>query len=194
MTSISPGNTWFEIQAQTNGLSGEDPTLRVESIRLSMDMDRDAYCEATLVLTDCTEVQFQELDPRTMGHGDDIVIADANFPSSFLGPKVIRADGVDATMMAEAILTHMPLDTFVPEAAWRMEEVGNPTSTPEVCAQFQKIVHERAGNFKVATVERFAFYELSRKAADIVATTEFRLYGNLILRKGVVHPHEVFRG
>ena len=56
---------------------------------------------------------------QTMGHGDDIVIADANFPSSFLGPKVIRADGVDATMMAEAILTHMPLDTFVPEAAWR---------------------------------------------------------------------------
>ena len=69
---------------------------------------------------------------RTMGHGDDIVIADANFPSSFLGPKVIRADGVDAVSITEAILAHMPLDTFVPEAAWRMEVVGDPDAVEEM--------------------------------------------------------------
>jgi len=130
---------------------------------------------------------------RTMGHGDDIVIADANFPSSFLGPKVIRADGVDAVGITEAILAHMPLDTFVPEAAWRMEVVGDPTAVPEVCATFQDLVNRLAGDFTVHSVERFAFYEMAKKAAYIVATTEFRLYGNIILKKGVLHPHEVFR-
>ena len=128
-----------------------------------------------------------------MGHGDDIVIADANFPSSFLGPKVIRADGVDAVSITEAILAHMPLDTFVPEAAWRMEVVGDPDAVPEVCATFQDLVHRLAGDFKVHAVERFAFYEMAKKAAYIVATTEFRLYGNIILKKGVVHPHEIFQ-
>ncbi|KRB58839.1 ribose ABC transporter [Rhizobium sp. Root708] len=129
-----------------------------------------------------------------MGHGDEIVIADANFPSSSMGPEVIRADGVSATTMAEAILTHLPLDTFVPETAWRMEVVGDPQAVPEVCTEFQTIVNARAGDYPIATLERFAFYERSRKAAYIVATTEFRLYGNLILKKGVVHPHEVFTG
>ncbi|MBX4909062.1 MULTISPECIES: RbsD/FucU domain-containing protein [Rhizobium] len=128
---------------------------------------------------------------KTMGHGDDIVIADANFPAGSMGPPVIRADGVSATAMAEAILTHMPLDTFVPETAWRMEVVGDPQAVPEVCAEFQEIVAQRAGEFSIVPVERFAFYAMARKAAYIVATTEFRLYGNLILKKGVVHPHEV---
>lgn len=128
---------------------------------------------------------------KTMGHGDDIVIADANFPAASMGPEVIRADGVSATAMAEAILTHMPLDTFVPQAAWRMEVVGDPEAVPEVCAEFQEIVSRRAGDFTIMPVERFAFYEMARKAAYIVAATEFRLYGNLILKKGVVYPHEV---
>lgn len=130
---------------------------------------------------------------RSMGHGDDIVIADANFPASFLGPMVIRADGVDAVAMTEAILAHMPLDTFVPETAWRMEVVGDPQAVPEICAEFQGLVHRLAGDFTVHAVERFAFYDMAKKAACIVATTEFRLYGNLILKKGVVHPHEIFR-
>ncbi|WP_454848062.1 RbsD/FucU family protein [Rhizobium binxianense] len=131
---------------------------------------------------------------QSMGHGDDIVIADANFPSGTMGPRVIRADGVSATAMAEAILTHMPLDTFVPEAAWRMEVVGDPDAEPEVCTEFQAIVAKRAGDFRIVPVERFAFYEMARKAAYIVATTEFRLYGNLVLKKGVVYPNEVHFG
>lgn len=130
---------------------------------------------------------------RSMGHGDDIVIADANFPATFLGPAVIRADGVDALAMTEAILAHMPLDTFAPQAAWRMEVVGDAAAVPEICAAFQDRVHRLAGDFTVHPVERFAFYDMARKAACIVATTELRLYGNLILKKGVVHPHEVFR-
>lgn len=131
---------------------------------------------------------------RTMGHGDDIVIADANFPANSMGPKVIRADGVDALAMTEAVLAHMPLDTFVAEAAWRMQVVGDPTAVPPVCAAFQDIVSRLAGDFTVHSVERFAFYDMARRAAFIVATTEFRLYGNIILKKGVVHPDEVFAG
>ena len=130
---------------------------------------------------------------RAMGHGDLIVIADANFPAHSMGRAVIRADGVDAVAITEAILAHMPLDTFVPEAAWRMEVVGDPGAVPEVCATFQSLVNRLAGDFTVHAVERFAFYEMAKKAAYIVATTEFRLYGNIILKKGVVHPHEVYR-
>src|SRR5690606_26611711 len=96
---------------------------------------------------------------RTMGHGDDIVIVDANFPAGFLGPEVIRADGVDVVTMTEAILAHMPLDTFVPEAAWRMQVVNDPAAEPEVCVALQAAVNRLAGDFKVHAVERFAFYE-----------------------------------
>ncbi|HUH48879.1 MAG TPA: RbsD/FucU domain-containing protein [Mycoplana sp.] len=128
---------------------------------------------------------------RTMGHGDDIVIADANFPAGTMGPRVIRADGVDAISMTEAVLTHMPLDTFVPDAAWRMQVVADPSAVPPVCVEFQKVVSRLAGDFPVRSVERIAFYEMARKAACIVATTEFRLYGNIILKKGVVLPNEV---
>ena len=130
---------------------------------------------------------------RSMGHGDEIVIGDANFPASTMGPKVVRADGVDALSITEAVLAHMPLDTFVSETAWRMEVVDDPAAEPQVCIEFQKIVHRLAGDFRVVPVERFAFYERARKAAYIVATTEFRLYANIILKKGVVLPEELYR-
>ena len=119
-----------------------------------------------------------------------------NFPSSTLGPEVIRADGVTATEMAEAILTHMPLDTFeFAETAWRMEVVGDPGAVPEVFVEFQEIVSRRAEAIsRSCRSSALPLYEHSRHAAYIVATTEFRLYGNLILKKGVVHAHEVFKG
>ena len=130
---------------------------------------------------------------RTMGHGDEIVIADANFPAATMGPKVVRADGVDALGITEAVLAHMPLDTFAAESAWRMEVVDDPLAVPEICSQFQALVEKLAGDFRVVPIERFAFYERSRKAAYIVATTEFRLYGNIILKKGVVQQQELYR-
>jgi L-fucose mutarotase len=128
---------------------------------------------------------------RTMGHGDEIVIADANYPASTLGPKVIRTDGVKAEPLLEAILLHLPLDTFAPVAAWRMEVVGDPERVPEICASYQQIVTRLAGPFTIAPVERFAFYERSRQAAYILATGEQQLYANLILKKGVVRPEEM---
>ena len=79
----------------------------------------------------------------------------------------------------------LPYDDFL--------TIYDPAAVPEVCVTFQDLVHRLAGDFTVHAVERFAFYEMAKKAAYIVATTEFRLYGNIILKKGVVHPHEVFR-
>lgn len=125
-----------------------------------------------------------------MGHGDEIVIADANFPSATIGPKMVRADGLSATDVLRAVLSHFPLDSFAEVPAWRMEVVGDPKAIPPVCAEFQQIVTKLAGDFEVASLERFAFYERSRSAAYVVATGEQRLYGNIILKKGVVTPEE----
>lgn len=127
----------------------------------------------------------------TMGHGDEIVIADGNFPASTLGPPVIRADGVGAVEVVEAILTHMPLDQFVDEAAWTMQVVGDPSAMPEICREFATTIQRLGGGFNLASLERFAFYERAAEAAYIVATTELRIYGNVILKKGVVYPHEI---
>ncbi|RYH00473.1 MAG: ribose ABC transporter [Alphaproteobacteria bacterium] len=122
---------------------------------------------------------------RALGHGDDVVIADANFPAHSLGPEVVRLDGIDAVTAAEAILTHLPLDTFE-DAAFRMAVVGRPEEVPEVCGLFQDAVNRLAGDFPIQPVERFAFYEMAKKAQLIVATGERRLYGNLILKTGVL--------
>jgi L-fucose mutarotase len=123
---------------------------------------------------------------RSLGHGDEVVIADANFPSHSLGPRVVRLDGVDAVAAADAILTHLPLDTFAEAAAFRMEVVGDPTAVPPICQTFAELVTNLAGPFEVKSLERFAFYERARQAAFIVATGERRLYGNLILKTGVL--------
>lgn len=125
---------------------------------------------------------------RAMGHGDEIVIADANFPAEFLGPIVIRADGISATDMLDAVLTVMPLDDFVDEAAIGMAVVGDPTARQPIFETFEEIVrrHEPAMGF--STIERFAFYDRARKAAAVIQTGEARLYGNIILKKGVIRP------
>lgn len=123
---------------------------------------------------------------QTMGHGDEIVLADANFPASTLGPKVVRADGLGAEALLEAILTHFPLDTFATASAFRMAMVDTPDVVPPICQSFQAIVSRLAGDFAVEPLERFAFYERSRGAAYIVATGERAVYANIILKKGVV--------
>jgi L-fucose mutarotase len=125
---------------------------------------------------------------RSLGHGDELVIADANFPSHSMGPRVVRLDGIDAVAAADAILTHLPLDTFADAAAFRMEVVGDPTAVPPICIAFSDLVRRLAGPFEVARLERFAFYERARRAQVIVATGERRLYGNLILKTGVLTP------
>ena len=122
-----------------------------------------------------------------MGHGDRIVIADANFPGHSLGPPCIDAPGVDASRMLGAVLSLLPLDDFAGDAAVTMQVVGDPEAVPEAVADFQRIVTSEADHPATLTsVERFAFYDLAREAFVIVLTGEGRLYGNIILTKGVI--------
>ena len=121
-----------------------------------------------------------------MGHGDEIVIADANFPAYSQGVPVIDMPGATATDVAEAVLNHLPLDTFADAAAYRMAVVGDPGHVPEICQTFQDQILRLSGEFIIAPVERFAFYEQARRSFVIVRTGEQRLYGNLILKKGVL--------
>jgi len=126
---------------------------------------------------------------RAMGHGDDIVIADANFPAHSNGERVVRLDGITATAALEAVLQVMPLDTFVPDPALTMQVVGNPDEMPPVVAEFQKIVDATADNpAKINSLERHAFYGRARSAFVILQTGETRLYGNILLKKGVIGP------
>jgi L-fucose mutarotase len=124
---------------------------------------------------------------RAMGHGDEIVIADANFPATSLGPPCIRADGASATDMLSAILQVLPLDSFVPEPVLTMQVVGAPQETPAVVAEFNQILQDQADlPTTCQSLERFAFYDRAATAFAVVQTGETRLYGNIILKKGVI--------
>ena len=126
---------------------------------------------------------------RAMGHGDEVAIVDANFPADAMAQRLVRLDGLSATAVLNAVLSIMPLDDFVPEAAWRMEVVGDPAAEQPIFTEFRTIIarHESAA-MRLAGLERFAFYDRARSAYAIVATGEARLYGNIILKKGVVRP------
>jgi len=128
---------------------------------------------------------------RAMGHGDDIAIVDCNFPATTMGKRVVRADGVTATHMAEAILKLMPLDDFVEEAAFVMRQVHDPEVLAPICEEFEGQVKQHSqGRFGVVPVERFAFYDRVKSCFAVVQTAERRLYGNIILKKGVLRPGE----
>ncbi|PRY22490.1 L-fucose mutarotase [Aliiruegeria haliotis] len=124
---------------------------------------------------------------RAMGHGDRIVIADANFPGDSCASKLVRLDGVDASRALKAVLSVMPLDTYAEDPAISMQVVGDPSEVPEAVADFQRIIDETAGTAaSITPVERFAFYEAAKSAYAVVQTGERRFYGNIILTKGVV--------
>jgi L-fucose mutarotase len=125
---------------------------------------------------------------RAMGHGDEIVLADANFPAEFLGPMTIRADGLLVTDVLDAVLTLLPLDQFVEETAIGMQVVGDPTARQPIDDEFDAILARHEPDKRYTKIERFAFYDRARKAAAVVQTGEARLYGNIILKKGVIRP------
>ena len=125
---------------------------------------------------------------RAMGHGDEIVIADANFPAEFLGPETHRADGISATDMLDAVLTVMPLDDFVDEAAIGMAVVGDPSARQPIFEDFEAIIRRHEPGMSFSTIERFAFYDRAKTAAAVIQTGETRLYGNILLKKGIIRP------
>ena len=125
---------------------------------------------------------------RAMGHGDEIAIVDANYPADAAGPALVRLDGVSATDVLDAILTLMPLDDFVDEAAICMQVVGNASQREPVMDEFDAIITKHEPGMKLASLERFAFYERVAKGYAIVQSGERRLYGNILLKKGVIRP------
>jgi L-fucose mutarotase len=127
---------------------------------------------------------------RAMGHGDEIVIADANFPAAANARRLVRLDGASSPRAAQAIVSVLPLDDFVPQAAFRMEVSDAPQTIPPVCRELDQVLEAAGYDRGVAPIERHAFYARAREAFGIVATGEPRFWGNLILKKGAIPPAE----
>ena len=121
-----------------------------------------------------------------MGHGDELVIADANFPAETVAKRLIRIPGVDGVRVAEAIMSVFPLDTYVEEPACVMDLTDNDKAKgmpePVIWSEYERVT----GVNKLGLIERFAFYERTQKAYLVIQTGEERQYGNLLLTKGVV--------
>lgn len=133
---------------------------------------------------------------RAMGHGDELVLCDANFPAdsvarhTVLG-KLLRIDGVSTTEAARAILSVLPLDNAVEHPVLRMEVMGEPHSVPPVQQELQDEVNAAEARIRpLGSIERFAFYEAARKAYCVIATGERRFYGCFLIKKGVLPPQE----
>lgn len=131
---------------------------------------------------------------RAMGHGDDLILADTNFPSDSIARqtrlgKLLRMDNVTSAQAAEAVLSVYPLDTFVNDAAARMEVVGQPAEVPAVQQEVQPVIDAAEGkSWPMIAVERYAFYERAKQAYCVIQTGERRFYGCFAFRKGVVAP------
>ena len=121
-----------------------------------------------------------------MGHGDEIVIADGNFPSQSLGQRVVRADGHGGVKMLDAVLSVIPLDTYAKENFVLMQVVKGDPVKPTIWDEYRKTASAKDPNVREGSEERFAFYERAKKAYAIVATGEGAIYANIILKKGVI--------
>ncbi len=122
-----------------------------------------------------------------MGHGDEIVIADGNFPSASIAQRLVRLDGHDIPAILEAMLRLFPLDTYVERPAGLMAVTPGDPYKPVIWEVYKKIIVESKEPFKdFEYIERFAFYERAKKAYAVIATGESALYANIILKKGVV--------
>ena len=124
----------------------------------------------------------------SMGHGDEIAIVDANFPSVSLGKRVIPVVGAGAHEVLAAVLEVLPLDTHASPAVFTMEVIGDANALPEPVADFAAVMadHDLA-DIEIGHLEREAFYARTRDAYAVVRTGELRPYGNILLVKGTVH-------
>ncbi len=120
-----------------------------------------------------------------MGHGDELVIGDGNFPAAANAQRLVRLDGHGVPEVLDAILQLFPLDTYV-DAPVALMDNNDAANRPAIWATYEDVVKKNEGDKKFELVERFAFYERARKAYAIVATGETAIYANIILKKGVV--------
>ncbi len=121
-----------------------------------------------------------------MGHGDEIVLTDSNFPASSIARKLVRADGVKTAEMLEAILKLIPLDQYDENHFVLMEKVKNDNADTSVWNEYEAVVKKYSPNTSKSFEERFAFYERAKKAYCVVACSENRQYANIILKKGCI--------
>jgi len=121
-----------------------------------------------------------------MGHGDEIVIGDGNFPAEAMGLPVVHLDGHGVPEVLDAILELMPLDAYVPVPVALMEVIPGDTIVPVIWDEFRAILKKHGCEIEPEQVERYAFYERSKKAFCVVATSEAAQYANIILKKGIV--------
>ena len=133
---------------------------------------------------------------RAMGHGDRVVVCDTNFPADSIARqtvlgRLLRIDNVSAARAIAAVLSVLPLDTFVDDAAIRMEVVGQPNEVPVVQQEVQAAIDRAEGkSWPLVGVERHAFYEKAKTAYCVIATGERRFYGCFLFTKGVIPPDE----
>lgn len=122
-----------------------------------------------------------------MGHGDEIVLADGNFPSARLAQRLVRADGHRCDDLLKSILELFPLDTkYSPEQVFLMEVTAGDDYVPEIWETYDGTLRRSGEDFTVGYIERFEFYERAKDAYAVIATGEGALYANIILKKGVV--------
>lgn len=131
---------------------------------------------------------------RAMGHGDTLVISDTNFPADSIARETVlgsllRMENLTCAQAVEAVLSVLPLDTFVDDFAGRMEVVGDPTRIEPVQAEVQVAIDAAEGRPRpMISIERFDFYDRAKQAYAVIQTGERRFYGCFILRKGVIAP------
>lgn len=131
---------------------------------------------------------------KSMGHGDDLIIADMNFPADSIARqtvygRLLKLENVTAGRAAQAILSLMPLDSFVPQPVLRMQIVGKPDEVPPVQAEVQAAIDAAEGrSWPMGSIERFAFYEAAKRSYCVIQTGERRFYGCFVLKKGVLPP------
>ena len=122
-----------------------------------------------------------------MGHGDEVVIADGNFPAASHAQRLVRCDGLGGAQLLDATLQLFPLDTFVKHSAALMAVVPGDQYLPEIWPVYKKTIQKHEPRFvDFEMMERHAFYERAKKAYAIVATGETARYANIILKKGLV--------
>lgn len=122
-----------------------------------------------------------------MGHGDEIVLADGNFPAEAIGQRVVRCDGHGVTELLDAVMRFFPLDAYTDKPVMLMEVVPGDPVVPTIWEDYKAVINKyEPKNCKIEMIERFAFYERAKKAYAVVATGEEAIYANIILKKGVV--------
>lgn len=125
---------------------------------------------------------------RAMGHGDEIAIVDGNYPAEEHAKRLVRLDGHGSPRVLDAVLSVMPVDDMVADAVWRPAAYLDPQRMEPVFGEFEAVLTKHAPRQRIIPLSGDAFYNRVKACFALIATSEPRLYGNIIVRKGVIYP------